>query len=162
NWCAGKGAAFAVNDAFTLGGQGAVEMAQAVVDICENPSPALNHTYELTDDIETKMNKIVQIIYGGKGVVLYKKAKDMIAKIKTLGLEHLPVCMAKTQYSFTDNVAKSGLDGDFFIDVEDIVINRGAGFIVAVCGEIMRMPGLPKVPQAKFIDVVNGKITGIS
>ena len=162
NWCAGKDVAFAINDAFSLGGEGAVEMAQAVVDICKNPSPALQHTYELTDDIETKMNKIVQTIYGGKGIVLYKKAKDMIAKIKTLGLEHLPVCMAKTQYSFTDNVAKSGLDGNFSIDVEDIVINRGAGFIVAVCGEIMRMPGLPKVPQAKFIDVLNGKITGIS
>ena len=162
NWCAGKDVAFAINDAFSLGGEGAVEMAQAVVDICKNPSTPLQHTYELTDDIETKMNKIVQTIYGGKGIVLYKKAKDMIAKIKTLGLEHLPVCMAKTQYSFTDNVAKSGLDGNFSIDVEDIVINRGAGFIVAVCGEIMRMPGLPKIPQAKFIDVMNGKITGIS
>lgn len=162
NWCGENDAAFAVNDAFSLGGDGAVEMAQAVVDICENPSSPLQHTYELTDDIETKMNKIVQKIYGGDGVVLYKKAKDMIARIEKLGLSHLPVCMAKTQYSFTDNVAKSGLDGGFIIDVEDIVINKGAGFIVAVCGEIMRMPGLPKTPQAKNIDVVNGKIIGIS
>lgn len=162
NWCGENDAAFAVNDGFTNGGEGAKEMAQAVVDICENPSPPLQHTYELTDDIETKMNKIVQKIYGGDGVVLYKKAKDMIARIEKLGLSHLPVCMAKTQYSFTDNVAKSGLDGGFTIDVEDIVINKGAGFIVAVCGEIMRMPGLPKVPQAKNIDVVDGKIIGIS
>lgn len=162
NWCGENGAAFAVNDAFSLGGDGAVEMAQAVVDICENPSPPLQHTYELTDDIETKMNKIVQKIYGGDGVVLYKKAKDMIARIEKLGLSHLPVCMAKTQYSFTDNLAKSGLEGGFTIDVEDIVINKGAGFIVAVCGEIMRMPGLPKIPQAKNIDVVDGKIIGIS
>lgn len=162
NWCAGKDTAFAVNDAFSLGGEGAVEMAQAVVDICQNPSPPLQHTYELNDDIETKMSKIVQKIYGGNGVVLYKKAKDMIDRIEKLGLSHLPVCMAKTQYSFTDNVTKSGLDGGFDIDVEDIVINKGAGFIVAVCGEIMRMPGLPKNPQAKNIDVVDGKITGIS
>lgn len=162
NWCAEKGAAFAVNDAFSSGGEGAVEMAQAVVDICESPSHSLQYTYELTDDIETKLNKIVQNIYGGNGVVLYKKAKDMIGKIETLGLGHLPVCMAKTQYSFTDNVAKSGLDGGFDIDVEDILINKGAGFIVAVCGEIMRMPGLPKNPQARYIDVVDGKITGIS
>ena len=162
NWCGKNGAAFAVNDAFSLGGDGAVEMAQAVVDICENPSPPLQHTYELTDDIETKMNKIVQKIYGGDAVVLYKKAKDMIARIEKLGLSHLPVCMAKTQYSFTDNLTKSGLDGGFTIDVEDIVINKGAGFIVAVCGEIMRMPGLPKTPQAKNIDVVDGKIIGIS
>ena len=162
SWCTENGAAFAVNDAFTNGGKGAKEMAQAVVDICENPSPPLQFTYELTDDIETKMNKIVKKIYGGDGVVLYKKAKDMIAKIEKLGLSHLPVCMAKTQYSFTDNMAKSGLDGGFTIDVEDIVINKGAGFIVAVCGEIMRMPGLPKNPQAKNIDVVDGKIIGIS
>jgi len=162
NWCGENDAAFAVNDAFSLGGDGAVEMAQAVIDICENHSAPLQHTYELSDDIETKMNKIVQKIYGGDGVVLYKKAKDMIAKIEKLGLSHLPVCMAKTQYSFTDNVNKSGLEGGFTIDVEDIVINKGAGFIVAVCGEIMRMPGLPKTPQAKNIDVVDGKIIGIS
>lgn len=162
NWCKEKLVAFAVNDAFSKGGDGAVEMAQAVVDICKDPSPPLHFTYDLSDDIETKMRKIVTRIYGGKDVVFYKKAQDMIKKIKKLGLEHLPVCMAKTQYSFTDDPTVSGLDGNFKIDVEDIVINRGAGFIVAVCGEIMRMPGLPKVPQANFIDVVNGKIVGVS
>jgi formate--tetrahydrofolate ligase len=86
----------------------------------------------------------------------------MLKKIKKLGLEHLPVCMAKTQYSFTDTPTVSGLDGNFNIDVEDLVISSGAGFIVVVCGEMMRMPGLPKVPQANFIDVVNGKIVGVS
>jgi formate--tetrahydrofolate ligase len=95
-------------------------------------------------------------------VVLYKKAQEMIKRIKKLGLEHLPVCMAKTQYSFSHNPAISGLDGDFKIDVDDMVINQGAGFIVAVCGEMMRMPGLPKIPAANFIDVVNGKIIGLS
>lgn len=162
NWCNKKEAAFAVNNAFSQGGEGALEMAQAVVDICNDPSPPLHYTYELSDDIETKIRKIVTTIYGGKDVVLYKKAQEMIRKIKKLGLEHLPVCMAKTQYSFTDDPAISGLDGDFKIDVDDLVINQGAGFIVAVCGEMMRMPGLPKVPQANFIDVVNGKIVGVS
>lgn len=162
NWCAEKEVAFAVNDGFTHGGEGALEMAQAVVDICENPSPAIQHTYELSDDIETKIRKIATTIYGATDVVLYKKAQDMIKKIKTLGLEHLPVCMAKTQYSFTHDPAKSGLDGDFKIDVDDLVINQGAGFIVAVCGEMVRMPGLPKIPQANNIDVVNGKIIGVS
>jgi len=162
NWCIGKGVAFAVNDGFRLGGEGALEMAQAVVDICEQPSPPLQHTYELSDDIETKIRKIVTTIYGATDVVLYKKAQDMIKKIKQLGLEHLPVCMAKTQYSFTHDPAKSGLDGDFKIDVDDLVINQGAGFIVAVCGEMVRMPGLPKIPQANNIDVVNGKIIGVS
>ncbi|MGB5006837.1 MAG: formate--tetrahydrofolate ligase [Ferruginibacter sp.] len=162
NWCLEKEVAFAVNDSFRLGGEGALEMAQAVVDICNEPSQPIQHTYELSDDVETKIRKIVTTIYGGTDVVLYKKAKDMIKKIKALGLEHLPVCMAKTQYSFTHNAAISGLDGDFKIDVDDLVISRGAGFIVAVCGEMVRMPGLPKIPQANFIDVVNGKITGVS
>jgi formate--tetrahydrofolate ligase len=162
NWCAGKEVAFAVNDGFTHGGEGALEMAKAVVDICENPSPPIQHTYELSDDIETKIRKIVTTIYGAKDVVLYKKAQDMIKKIKLLGLEHLPVCMAKTQYSFTHDPLLSGLEGDFKIDVDDLVINRGAGFIVAVCGEMVRMPGLPKIPQANNIDVVDGKIIGVS
>jgi formate--tetrahydrofolate ligase len=162
NWCAEKEVAFAVNDGFTHGGEGALEMAQAVVDICENPSPPIQYTYELSDDIETKIRKIVTTIYGATDVVLYKKAQDMIKKIKQLGLEHLPVCMAKTQYSFTHNPLLSGLDGDFKIDVDDLVINQGAGFIVAVCGEMVRMPGLPKIPQANNIDVVNGKIIGVS
>jgi formate--tetrahydrofolate ligase len=162
DWCRQRGVTFAVNDAFAKGGEGAVEMAQAVVDLCNEPSAPLHFTYALTDDVETKIHKIVTTIYGGKGVVLYKKAQEMIKKIKKLGLEHLPVCMAKTQYSFTDDPAISGLDGDFKIDVDDLVISRGAGFIVAVCGEMMRMPGLPKVPQANFIDVVNGRIEGVS
>lgn len=162
NWCLHKEVSFAVNDAFMQGGTGALEMAQAVVDICAEPSPPVHFTYELEDDVETKIRKIVTTIYGGKGVVFYKKAQEMIRKIKKLGLEHLPVCMAKTQYSFTDDPLVSGLDGNFVIDVDDLVINRGAGFIVAVCGEMMRMPGLPKVPQANFIDVVDGKIVGVS
>lgn len=162
NWCTEKEVAFAVNDGFTHGGEGALEMAQAVVDICEQPSPPIHHTYELSDDIETKIRKIVTTIYGAQDVVLYKKAQDMIKKIKLLGLEHLPVCMAKTQYSFTHDPLLSGLDGNFKIDVDDLVINKGAGFIVAVCGEMVRMPGLPKIPQANNIDVVDGKIIGIS
>ena len=162
SWCSLKDAAFAVNDGFAKGGEGAVEMAQAVVDICESASPPLNFTYDLSDDVETKIRKIVTRIYGGKDVVLYKKAQDVLKQIKKSGLEHLPVCMAKTQYSFTDNASVSGLDGNFKIDVDDMVISRGAGFIVAVCGEMMRMPGLPKTPQANFIDVVDGKIIGLS
>jgi formate--tetrahydrofolate ligase len=162
NWCKEKGASFAVNNGFTEGGKGAEEMAKAVVALTDSSRETLPFTYDLSDDIETKMRKIVQKIYGGNNVILNKKAQEGIKRIKKLGLEHLPVCMAKTQYSFTDDPAVSGMDGQFNIDVEDLVINRGAGFIVAVCGEIMRMPGLPKVPQANFIDVVNNKIVGVS
>jgi formate--tetrahydrofolate ligase len=161
-WCIQHDAAFAVNDGFAHGGNGAIAMAQAVVNICESPAEPLQFTYDLTDDIATKIKKIVTTIYGGKDVVLYKKAQEGIKKIKKLGLEHLPICMAKTQYSFTDDPSISGLDGNFNIDVDDIVINQGAGFIVAVCGEMMRMPGLPKIPQANFIDVIDGKIVGVS
>ncbi len=162
NWCAEKEVAFAVNDGFTHGGEGALEMAQAVVDICNDPSPAIQHTYELSDDIETKIRKIATKIYGADDVVLYKKAQDMIKKIKQLRLEHLPVCMAKTQYSFTHNPLQSDVYSGFKIDVDDLVINQGAGFIVAVCGEMVRMPGLPKIPHANNIDVVDGKIVGVS
>ncbi len=162
NWCAKKGVQFAVNDAFAKGGAGAMEMAAAVVGICEAPAAALQYTYPLEDDVEAKMRSIVTNIYGGKDVVLYKKTQEMIKKIQQLGLSHLPVCMAKTQYSFTDDASVSGVAGDFKIDVQNLVINRGAGFIVAVCGDIMRMPGLPKIPQANFIDVVDGRIVGVS
>lgn len=162
HWCAEKGVQFAVNDAFAKGGAGALEMAAAVVNICETPAAPTHYTYELEDDVEAKMKGIVTKIYGGKDVVLYKKAQEMIKKIQQLGLSHLPVCMAKTQYSFTDDASVSGVAGDFKIDVQNLVINRGAGFIVAVCGEIMRMPGLPKIPQANFIDVVDGRIIGVS
>ena len=161
-WCAEREVSFAVNESFSRGGDGALEMAKAVVEICETAPAPLQYTYNLEDDIETKIRKIVTTIYGGKDVVLYKKAQETLKKIKALGLEHLPVCMAKTQYSFTHNPAISGLDGDFKIDVDDLVISEGAGFIVAVCGEMVRMPGLPKVPQANFIDVVDGRITGVS
>ncbi len=162
NHCNEKGVSFAVNDAFAKGGEGAIEMAESVVRLCEQPSPALAFSYQMEDNIETKMRKIVTKIYGGKDVVLYKKTHEMIKKINKLELNDLPICMAKTQYSFTDDALVSGLDGDFKIDVQNLVINRGAGFIVAVCGEIMRMPGLQRVPQANFIDVVNGKIVGVS
>ena len=161
-WCKERGAAFAVNDAYSRGGAGAVEMAEAVVQLCEKGSDALQFTYDLEDPVEVKIRKIVQRIYGGEDVVLYKKAQEALKKITKLGLGHLPVCMAKTQYSFTDDPLVSGLDAPFKIDVDDLVIDRGAGFIVAVCGEMMRMPGLPKVPQANFIDVVDGQITGVS
>jgi formate--tetrahydrofolate ligase len=162
NWCNNKDVPFAVNNGFAKGGEGAIEMAKAVVDICNDPSPPLKHTYETGDEVETKIRKIVTTIYGGKDIVLYKKAQEMIKIINKLGLGHLPVCMAKTQYSFTDDALVSGLNGDFKIDVDDIVISRGAGFIVAVCGDMMRMPGLPKIPQANFIDIVNGNIVGVS
>jgi formate--tetrahydrofolate ligase len=161
DWCTAEGHACAVNDSFMQGGAGALEMAQQVVDMCQANSKPLQYTYALSDGVETKLQKIVQTIYGGDGVVLYKKAQDALKQIHKLGLAHLPICMAKTQYAFTDDPLVSGIEGGFTIDVEDLVVNQGAGFIVAICGDIMRMPGLPKVPQAMHIDVVDGRIIGI-
>ncbi|MDX2283181.1 MAG: formate--tetrahydrofolate ligase [Bacteroidia bacterium] len=161
-WCAEQGVAFAVNDAFAQGGAGAMELAQAVADACEAPAPPLQYAYELAEPVEDKISQIVRKVYGGEGAVLSKAAREALAAIRRLGLEHLPVCMAKTQYAFTDDPAVSGLDGGFTIRVDDLAVSRGAGFIVAICGEMMRMPGLPRRPQALSIDVSNGRITGLS
>ncbi len=162
-WCIAKGTHFAINEGFANGGNGAIQLAQKVVEICENnSSKAINHTYELDDAIEVKLHKIVTKIYKGKGITLSKQAKASLKKIQELGAEKLPVCIAKTQFSFTDNAALVGAAENFTIHFENLVLNNGAGFIVAVAGEIMRMPGLPKIPSAMQIDVVNGEIIGLS
>jgi formate--tetrahydrofolate ligase len=163
NYCEELGAAFAINEGFAKGGEGAVELAKQVVDIVENnPSSAIVHTYELNDSIENKIEKIVTTVYRGNSVTFGKNAKTAIKKIIELGAANLPVCIAKTQFSFTDNASLVGAAEGFNIHIENIILNNGAGFIVAVAGEIMRMPGLPKEPAAMVIDVINGEIVGLS
>lgn len=162
DWCKEKGAHFGINEGFVKGGEGAISIAEKAVEICESPATPLTFSYELMDSIETKITNIIQKSYGGKGFELGKNAKAKLKKIKGTDLEKLPVCMAKTQYAFTDNAAISGIEGGFTILIDDFAINQGAGFIVAICGEMMRMPGLPKVPQALSIDVKEGKIVGLS
>jgi len=163
NWCKEKGAHFAINEGFANGGNGAVELAKKVVEIVENnPSKPINHTYNLNDTIEEKIKSIVTKIYKGSSITLGKNAKAALKKITDLGADKLPVCIAKTQFSFTDNAAQVGAAEGFNIHIENLVLNNGAGFIVAVAGEIMRMPGLPKEPAAMVIDFVNGEITGLS
>ncbi|MBU3662077.1 MAG: formate--tetrahydrofolate ligase [Bacteroidetes bacterium] len=163
NWCKEQGAHFAINEGFAKGGDGAIALANKVVEIVEKfPSKPLQHTYDLADSIETKIEKIVTRVYKGKSVSFGKNAKTTLKKIKDLNLTELPVCIAKTQFSFTDNAALVGAEEDFNIHIDNIVINSGAGFIVAVAGEIMRMPGLPKEPAANIIDVVGGEIVNLS
>ena len=163
NWCKEKGAHFAINEGFANGGNGAIELAKKVVEIVENnPSKPINHTYDLNDTIEEKIKSIVTKIYKGSSITLGKNAKAALKKITDLGADKLPVCIAKTQFSFTDNAAQVGAAEGFNIHIENLVLNNGAGFIVAVAGEIMRMPGLPKEPAAMVIDFVNGEITGLS
>jgi formate--tetrahydrofolate ligase len=163
NWGEKLGVKIALNNAFTQGGEGATTLAQAVIDTIEkNPSKPIQFTYQNEDNILTKIEKITQKIYGGNHVILGEKAQNILKKIQDLNLSHLPVCIAKTQYSFSDDASRLGVAKDFDIHIEDLIINAGAGFIVAVAGNIMRMPGLPKVPQAQFIDIVNGYVEGLS
>lgn len=162
-WSKERGATFAINNGFTEGGEGAKTLAQAVIDTVENnPSKPLSLTYETEDSIETKIEKVATKIYGASKVSLGNKAVMRLKQIKSLGLENLPICIAKTQYSFSDNAKALGVPKDFVFSVEDMVINAGAGFIVVIAGSIMRMPGLPKTPQAKNIDMVDGNIVGLS
>ena len=161
--CAEKGIGFAVNNAFVEGGEGAVELAELVVKtIDENPSGPLTLAYSDEDDVVTKINKVAQNQYGARQVTLSPTAKKKLAMIEQLGYGHFPICIAKTQYSFSTNAKLINVPKDFDFQVQDIVINAGAEMLVVISGEIMRMPGLPKVPQAMHIDIVNGEIEGLS
>lgn len=162
-FCNSKNVKFAINNGFLEGGKGAEELAKTVVEVCENnPSKSLQFTYQNEDDIETKIKKVAQKIYGANDISLSDKAKKMLLKIEKLNFTHFPVCIAKTQYSFSDDAKKLGVAKNFTLNIEDLVINSGAEFIVAVSGTIMRMPGLPKEPQALQIDIKNGFIEGLS
>lgn len=162
-WCNEKGVKNAINECFVKGGAGAADLAKAVVETIENsPSGPINHPYELSDSIEDKITKIVKRVYGGKGAKLDAKAQLRLKRIVNNGWDKLPVCIAKTQYSFSDDIGLGNTPDDFVINIEDLVINAGAGFIVAVAGSIMRMPGLPKEPQANHIKLVDGQIDGLS
>lgn len=154
-----------VNDGFAHGGKGAEALARAVVETIEkNPSkPILNYTYQDYDTPKSKIKAIVKKIYGAGSVTFSDKAKKMLALVHDQGLDRLPVCIAKTQFSFTPDPKEVGAPTGFNFVISDVVINQGAEFIVAIAGEMMRMPGLPKVPAAERIDIdANGNITGLS
>lgn len=163
SWCIEHGASFAINNGFAEGGAGAELLAQKVVEMIEtNPSKPINHTYELEDSIEEKLTKVVNKIYKGISVSFSKQAQLMLNRIHRLGFDHFPVCVAKTQYSFSEDASHTGVAEGFILHIEDLKINSGAGFIVAVAGEMMRMPGLPRYPQALHIDLIDGEIVGLS
>lgn len=163
HYCEQKGVPFAVNNAFSRGSEGAIELAQVVVDTIEKtPSEPLTFAYDLEDSIREKIKKVTSKIYGAAEVQYESKATKKIRQIEELGLDKLPVCIAKTQYSFTDDPKRIGAPTGFLLTVEDIVVNAGSEMIVVIMGDIMRMPGLPKEPSANKIDVIDGKITGLS
>lgn len=161
--CKELGIGFALNTAFTDGGKGAENLARLVVETIEkNPSKPLKLAYYETDSIETKVNKVAKNIYGAKEVIILSRAKKQLALIKQFGFDKYPVCIAKTQYSFSEDPKAYGMPKDFEMTIREFVINSGAEMIVAIAGNIMRMPGLPKSPQAERIEVVNGVIEGLS
>ena len=161
--CENKGVGFAVNNAFTAGGEGAVELAELVVKtIEEQPSQPLQLSYDDSDSIEVKAEKVAQKVYGANSVIFSAPARKMLERIKQLGVEHFPICIAKTQYSFSADAKAYGVPHDFNIQIRDIVVNCGAELIVLIAGDIMRMPGLPKSPQAERIDIIDGEIEGLS
>ena len=161
--CKEKGVGFAMNNVFSEGGEGGTELARLVVDTIENhPSAPLQYTYDLNDPIRTKVQKVAQKIYGASSIVYTTLADKKLRQIESMGISHYPICIAKTQYSFSSDPKAYGVAKDFELKVRDVIINNGAEMIVVVMGEIMRMPGLPKEPQARKIDIVDGMIEGLS
>lgn len=163
NYCAEIGVGFAENDAYAEGSKGAVDLANLVVETIEkHPSEPLKLVYDNEDSIEEKVEKVAKNIYGAASVSFAAPAKKKLQMIKELGYEHFPVCIAKTQFSFSTDAKQYCVASGFDVNVRDIVINAGAEMIVVVAGSIMRMPGLPKVPAAMNIDIVKGEIEGLS
>lgn len=161
--CQELGVGFAVNNAFAEGGKGAEELANTVVKTIEDsPSPKLQYLYKDDDSVKDKIEAVAKKIYGAGSVSFARKAETQLKHIYDLGLPGLPVCVAKTQYSFSVDPKAYGKTDGFHLDVADIVINSGSGMIVAIAGNILRMPGLPATPQANNIDIVDGKIVGLS
>ncbi len=164
-------APFAINNAYALGGAGAEEMAHIVADAIEHsPSKPLHFTYDDTDTVQPKIEKVARHIYGAASVSFAKPALNRIKQYEAActlsgnatSLKNFPVCIAKTQFSFSADAKKYGVASGFDLHIRDIVINSGAEMIVAIAGEILRMPGLPRDPQANHIDYVNGEIVGLS
>ena len=161
--CREMGVGFCMNNVFADGGKGGEELARLVVETIEKtPSEPLKYIYENEDSVRTKIDKVAKQIYGAKDIAYSIVALKKIKQIESLGISHYPICIAKTQYSFSADPKAYGVAKNFDLNVRDIIINNGAEMIVVIMGDIMRMPGLPKEPQAKNIDIVDGNIEGLS
>ena len=159
--CGQLGVNVALSEVWAKGGEGGKALAQEVLRLCEQPND-FTFAYDTEDSIEDKLDAIAKKIYHADGAALTPNAKKQIKELEELGFGKLPICMAKTQYSFSDDPAKLGAPSGFTITVRNMKVSAGAGFLVALAGDIMTMPGLPKVPAAEKIDVdENGKITGL-
>ena len=162
DFCREKGVRVALSDVWAKGGEGGLELGAEVVDILENEKSNFEVLYDVNDSIEEKINSIASEIYGANGVNYTVQAKKQIAELKKFNLDKLPICMAKTQYSLSDNPSLLGRPENFDITVKEVRISNGAGFIVVLTGDIMTMPGLPKVPAANRMDILDdGEIVGL-
>lgn len=160
--CREKGIGFALNEAYMKGSEGCMDLARLAVDeIAVNPSRDITYCYADTDTVQDKITAVATRIYGAKKVVFKKQALKMIERISQWQLEHFPICIAKTQYSLSDDSKRYGVPKDFTLTISDLVINRGAEMIVVIAGDIMRMPGLPRHPQAERIDIQDGLLVGL-
>lgn len=162
NYCDKLGVKVALSDVWAKGGDGGLELGEIVCEILEKEEANFKPIYEVESSIEEKINTIAREIYGAKGVIFTPNAKKQIEELERFNLDKLPICMAKTQYSLSDNPALKGRPTDFEITVREVRVSNGAGFIVALNGDIMTMPGLPKVPAANKMDILdNGEIVGL-
>ncbi|MBI0578549.1 formate--tetrahydrofolate ligase [Neobacillus cucumis] len=161
--CLAKGVEVVLAEVFTQGGEGGIELAHKVVEICETKESQYAPLYDVDGTIEEKITAVATEIYRAERVEFTSAAKKQIAEIAALGLDKMPICMAKTQYSFSDNPALLGAPTGFTLTVREVKVSAGAGFIVALTGDIMTMPGLPKVPAANGMDITeDGEIIGLS
>ena len=159
--CKELGVNVVLSDVWANGSEGGLELAKEVIKLCNEPNN-FEFSYNLEDTIENKISTIAKRIYGGNGANFLPEAIEDIKRITDLGFGNLPICIAKTQYSFSDDLTKLGAPTDFEITIREVKVSAGAGFIVALTGSILTMPGLPKVPSAEKIDVLpNGKIVGL-
>ncbi|MBR5818009.1 MAG: formate--tetrahydrofolate ligase, partial [Clostridia bacterium] len=160
--CRELGVNVVLSTVWAEGGRGGEALAREVVRLCEEEKGDFTFAYELDTTIEDKIESLVKKIYGGVGINVLPAAKKQIASITAPGFDKIPVCMAKTQYSFSDDQTKLGAPEGFTVTVKNVKVSAGAGFVVVLTGDIMTMPGLPKLPAAEKIDVdENGKITGL-
>ncbi len=160
--CSEYNAELSLSEVFAKGGEGGIDLANKVVAMLEEQKPEFKYLYDTELSIKDKINTIVTKIYGGSGVSYSKKAEKEIKTLEALGLDKKPVCIAKTQYSLSDDPTKLGRPEGFTVTVSKVRVSNGAGFIVVETGDIMVMPGLPKRPAAEKIDIdENGKITGL-
>ena len=160
--CNAKGVKVALSEVWAKGADGGIELANGLIDLLENKESNFKPIYDLDLPIDEKIKTIAREIYGADDVIFTKKAKTNIKKLTDLGLDKLPICIAKTQYSLSDDASLLGRPTGFNIEINDLIPNTGSGFLVAISGDIMRMPGLPKVPAANNMDILeDGEIVGL-